>query len=129
MEPHSDDSDKYDYTYAESALGWGGMVIGPDGIGQPIPEADALAFAIPLWVDIPEHIEDAVSIYIGVMSRPEVAIRKAAITAIGAIVRQYRRLPQESRARQTLSEALKDSNAEVSAAAARTSDIIRDVLG
>ena len=24
MEPHSDDSDKYDYTYAESALGWGG---------------------------------------------------------------------------------------------------------
>ena len=48
MEPHSDDSDKYDYTYAESALGWGGMVIGPDGIGQPIPEADALAFAIPL---------------------------------------------------------------------------------
>jgi hypothetical protein len=58
-----------------------------------------------------------------------VAIRKAAITAIGAIVRQYRRLPQESRARQTVSEALKDSNAEVSAAAARTSDIIRDVLG
>ncbi len=129
MERQSDDPDEYDYTYAESALGWCGVVIGSDGIGQPIPEPDALAFAIPQWVDIPEHIEDAVSIYIDVMSRPEVAIRKAAITAIGAIVRQYGRLPLESRARLTVREALHDSSTEVSEAAAITSDIIRNVLG
>lgn len=105
------------------------MIIGPDGIVQPMPEAEALEFAIPQWVDVPEHIEGAVSIYIDLMSRPEVAIRKAAITAIGAIVRRYGRLPQESRARQTVREALGDSSAEVSAAAATASDIIRNVLG
>jgi hypothetical protein len=129
MKPRSGDADEYDYTYAESALGWGGMIVGPDGIGEPMPDAEALAFAIPLWVDVPEHIENAVSIYLDVMSRPEAAIRKAAITAIGAVVHRYGHLPHEALARQTVREALADSSAEVSAAAAATSEIIRNVLG
>jgi hypothetical protein len=123
------DAEEYDYTYAESVLGWGGTIIGPDGIGEPMPDAEALAFAIPLWVDVPEHIENAVSIYLDVMSRPEAAIRNAAITAIGALVYRYGRLPHEARVRQIVREALADSSAEVSAAAAATSDIIRNVLG
>jgi hypothetical protein len=115
--------------HKKSVLGWGGVVIGSDGIGHPMAEAEALEHAIPKFVDAPEHMEDAVAIYIHVMSRPEVAIRKAAITAIGAIVSRYAWLPLESRARQTVKEALEDSSADVSAAARTTSDIIRDVLG
>jgi hypothetical protein len=94
-----------------------------------MPEAEALEFAIPQWVEVPEHVEAAVSICIDLMARPEVVIRKAAITAIGAIVRRYGRLPEESRARQAVRDALGDPSAEVSAAAATTSDIIRNVLG
>jgi hypothetical protein len=94
-----------------------------------MPEPKALELAIPEWVRIPEHIDDAVSIYIDVMSRPEVAIRKAAMTAIAAVVLEYGRLPQESRARECVRKALDDSSPEVVASAVTTSAIILRVLG
>jgi hypothetical protein len=129
MKSAPDDSDEFEYTQRESMLGYGGVRIGLDGVSGPIPEPEALARAIPLWVGIPEHLETAVSTYISVMSRPEVSVRKAAVAAIGAVVEKYGRLPQESRARQAVLDALEDPSPEVSAAATATACIIRDVLG
>lgn len=123
------DSKEWDYTYIESTLGWGGMIVGPDGIGMPLPEHEALTAAIPLWVNIPEHLDSAVSIYVDVMSRPEVGVRLAAISAIGDIVRKYGRLPHEAQARRAISIAQNDTNPEVAAAAVATSSIVDKVLG
>ena len=128
MTPRSD-HDKYKNTYFESATGYGGLVVGPDGFGRPLPEPEALEHAIPLWVDIPEHLTDAVSIYIDSLSRREPEIRLAAVTAIGEVVRRYRRLPHRAGAQQAVSIALKDPVAEVSRAAVRTITEIETTLG
>lgn len=129
MDQPFDDSGDFTETYIESALGWCGIIVDESGASHPMPEPQALELAIPQWVRIPEHIDDAVSIYIDVMSRPEMAIRKAAMTAIGAVVLEHGRLPHESRARECVRKALDDSSPEVVASAITTSDIILRVLG
>jgi hypothetical protein len=120
--------DEYDEVYLESAIGYGGIEVGPDGVGHPIPESEALEHAIPLWVDIPEHIGSAMAMYVEALSRPEPKIRLAAATAIGEVVRRYHQLPHEEGARKALSIALQDSSADVASAAARTIALIGNVL-
>jgi hypothetical protein len=40
----SDDTpDEYETAYAESALGYGGIVLGSDGVLRPMPEHEAIA--------------------------------------------------------------------------------------
>jgi len=121
--------DEYHEVYLESAIGYGGIEFGPDGIGRPIPEPEALEYAIPLWLDIPEHIGDAIAMCVDALSRPEIKIRLAAATAIGEFVRRYHQLPHEENARKALSIALQDPSADVAAAAARTMELIGNVLG
>jgi HEAT repeat protein len=129
VDGRSEDADDYELTHLESALGWGGVQIGPDGVGHPIPEAAALASAIPVWVDIPEHHDDAVQIYVEALSRPEVPVRLAAATAVGAIARRYRRLPRADEARAALAAVLGDPDPSVRAAAEASLRTIREVLG
>jgi hypothetical protein len=129
MDQPFEDSDDFTETYTESALGWCGVNVDESGASYPMPKQQSLELAIPQWVAIPEHIDDAVSVYIDVMSRAEVAIRKAAMTAIGAVVLEHGRLPQEFRARECVRKALDDSSPEVVTSAITTSDIILRVLG
>ena len=113
----STEEDEFEYGYIPVALGWGGMIVGPDNIGRPIPEADALLHAIPLWVDCREQLDQAVSIYLEVITRPEAPIRAATLKAIGEIAGRYRRIPREEDVRRAITIALDDPDAAVSAAA------------
>jgi hypothetical protein len=124
MKNNADDAEEYEETYMESALGWGGMIIGPDGIGRPMPEDEALTVAIPEWVGIPEHLDDAVQIYIEVLGRPEQSVRLAAVTALGEVARRYGRLPDRTNARGAVMRALTDPSSEVRTAAAATLGLI-----
>jgi hypothetical protein len=124
MKNDADDAEEYQETYMESALGWGGMIIGPDGIGRPMPEDEALIAAIPDWVGIPEHLNDAVQIYIQVLGRPEQSVRLAAVIAIGEVARRYGRLPHRTNARGAVMRALTDPSPEVRTAAAATLGLI-----
>ena len=124
MENDPDDAEEYQERYIESALGWGGMIIGPDGIGRPTPESEALTAAIPEWVGIPEHLDDAVRIYIKVLGRPEQSVRLAAVIAIGKVARRYGRLPDRTNARGAVMRALTDPSLEVRTAAAATLGLI-----
>ena len=117
---NTESDDEFEYRYIPVALGWGAMIVGPDNIGRPIPEADALLNAIPLWVDFPEQLDQAVSIYLEVITRPEAPIRAATVTAIGQIARRYRRIPREDEVRRAITIALDDLDAAVSAAAVAT---------
>ena len=46
--PNSDDARaEYDAVHADSVLGYGGIVLGSDGLPRPMPEYEALAAAIP----------------------------------------------------------------------------------
>ena len=124
MENDSDAAEEYDETCIESTLGWGGMVIGPDGIGRPMPEHEALIAAIPEWVGISEHHDQAVQICIEVLERPEDEVRLAAVAAIGEVARRYGRLPNRTAARAAVIGALDDPSPDVRTAAAATLGLI-----
>ena len=129
MTNEPDDAEEYDETYVESTIGWGGMIIGPDGVGRPMPEADVLVMAIPGWVGLPEHLEQAVRIYVEVLDRPEAAVRLAAVTAIGEVARRYGHLPHPREAREAVGRALDDVDAGVRAAAGRAQQLINQIRG
>jgi len=124
MDNHRGGDAEYDETYVESTIGWGGIVIGPDGIGPSMPEHEALVAAIPGWVGLPEHLDTAVRIYIEVLERPEEAVRLAAVTAIGDVARRHNRLPDWENAREAVRHALDDPSPRVRAAATLTLGLI-----
>lgn len=124
MENDSDAADEYDETYIESTIGWGGMVVGPDGIGRPMPEHEALIAAIPEWVGSSEHHDQTVQIYIEVLERPEDEVRLAAVAAIGEVATRYGRLPNRAAAREAVVRALNDPSPDVRTAATATLGLI-----
>ena len=124
-----DSDEEFEYRYIPVALGWGGVIVGADNIGRPMPEPEALLGAIPHWVDEAELLDQAVSIYLEVIRRPEADIRVATVVAIGEIVRRYKRLPREHEVRRAIGIALLDSDKTVSAAAAETRAILETHLG
>lgn len=111
-----DDPDGYEYIYIGSALASGGVILNPDGSGRSMSEAEALAAAMPQWIEIPEHLDDAVRTYVAAMSRPENFVRLAAVTAIGEVARRYGRVPRRQDARAAVLRALDDADPEVRAA-------------
>ena len=117
MEHDPDGAEEYEEIHVGSTIGWGGMIIGPDGIGRPMPEVDALLMAIPGWVGNAKHLDQAVRIYMEVLDRPEAAVRRAAVTAIGDVARRHGRLPHRQEAREAVTRALHDVIADVRAAA------------
>lgn len=121
-----DDTEGHEVTYIGTTLGWGGIAIGSDGVGYPVPEHEALIAAIPQWVNLPEHLDDATRIYVEVLQRPEAAVRLAAVRAIGAVVRRYGRLPRPVEARVAVAHATNDTDLDVrNEAAATLSEIER----
>lgn len=116
--------DDYDVVHYDSVLGWGGIVIGPDGFGWPMDEVEALAGAIPAWVNIPEHLEDAVGICLEVVSRPEAVVRTAALAAFAAIARRYGRMPQRDAVARAVANARRDPEAAVRAAASEAAQAL-----
>ena len=124
MKNDADDAEEYEETYMESALGWGGMIIGPDGIGRPMPEDEALTAVIPEMVGTPEQLDDDVRIFLEVLGRPEQSVRLAAVIAIGEVARRYGRLPDRTNARGAVMRVLTDPSPEVRTAAAATLGLI-----
>jgi len=127
MEKAPDDSEEYEVVYLDCALGWGGMEIGPDGYGHPMPEAEALTLAISEWVNIPEHLEDAVAICLRVLDRPEPAMRASALAAFSAIARRYGRLPQRDAVTRAVDRIRSDMDPAVRRIAADTAHVLAEL--
>lgn len=129
MAENRDDSEEYEVVHFDSVLGWGGMVIGPDGQGQPMPEAEALAAVIPDFVGVPEHLLDnAVAICLDALGRPELPVRIAALQAFAEIARRYRYLPQRETVIDAVENARRDPAAEVRQVAAATAQALQEAL-
>lgn len=67
--------------------------------------------------NIPQHHDDAVRMYLEVLARPEAAVRRAAVPALGEIARRYGQLPREEEARRAVLRANDDPAREVRTAA------------
>src|SRR5688500_15815700 len=91
------DDDQFDTTYAESGLMAGGVRVGADGVAHPMPEHEALAFAIPQWVLLPGHESDTLDACLWFAAHDHPAVRAAAAAAFGDLARRYGRLAQRER--------------------------------
>ena len=124
-----DDDDAFDSAYAESGLMAGGVTIGADGLARPLPEHEALAYAIPQWVLLPGHESDTLDACLGFAAHEHPAVRTAAAAAFGDLARRYGRLGQRERVVRAIELGLRDRVDDVRGAAARSADIVETALG
>ncbi len=129
MAPGPDEAEAHEASRRTTTLGWGGVRFLPDGRTELVPEPEALARAIPHWVAMPEHLDDAVAIYLGAVTRPEPVVRAAAVRAFGAIAARYERVPKHDAVRRAAEQARGDPDPDVRAAADEAVAALRRVLG
>jgi hypothetical protein len=114
---------EFDEVFADTALGWGGIVVGPDGVGHPIDEADALARAMAAWVDAPEHLDSAVALCLTAIDRPEPHVRYAALTFFAEVWRRYGNIGRRNEVTRAIRRRLQDPDPEVRASAKSTATV------
>ena len=124
-----DEDDEFDTSFAESGLMAGGVTIGADGVARPLPEHEALAFAIPQWVQLPAHESDTLDACLGFAAHDHPAVRAAATAAFGELAGRYGRLAEQERVVRAIELGLRDRDADVRGAAARSADIVEAALG
>ena len=127
--PDSDDTNEYETTYADSVLGYGGIALGPDGVARAMPEHQALAAAIPRWVELAEHKADTLDACLQFAAHDHPAVRSASVAALGALARRYGQLGERQRVVHAIELGLRDRNEDVRGAASRTADILEAALG
>ena len=124
-----DGDDEYDTTYAKSVLAYGGVVSGPDGKLHTMPEHEALAGAIPQWVELAQHEADALDACLEFASHDHPVVRAASVAAFGDLADRYGRLGQRERVVRAIELALRDRDEDVRAAAARSAAFVEQTLG
>ena len=124
-----DEDDEFDSAYADSGLMAGGVTIGADGVARPIPEHEALAYAIPQWVLLPGQESDTLDACLGLAAHDHPAVRAAAAAAFGDLARCYGRLGERDRVVRAIELGLRDRDDNVRGAAARSADIVEAALG
>jgi hypothetical protein len=124
-----DEDDEFDTTYAESGLMAGGVALGADGVTRPLPEHEALAFAIPQWVLLRGHQSDTLDACLGFAAHDHPAVRAAAAAAFGDLARRHGRLAHRERVVRAIELGLRDRDDDVRGAASRSADIVEAALG
>lgn len=124
---HDNASHEHYESFAPSVLGFGALR--GEGKGTAVPEHEVLATAIPMWVTVDEHADDALDLCLEFATHLHAAVRLAAVTAIGDLARRHGRLEQQERVSRTLRQALGEADADVRQAAARSCRILREDLG
>ena len=125
-----DDLDvEYETTHADSVLGYGGVVLGIDGVLHAMPEHEALAAAIPRWVELPAHEADTLNACLHFAGHDHPAVRAACAAGFGDLARRYGRLAQRARVVRAVQLGLRDRDHDVRGAAARSADILEHTLG
>lgn len=126
--PDSDDArGEYDSVHVDSVVGYGGIVLGVDGVARPMPEHEALAAAIPQWVKLGGHEADTLAACLEFATHDHPTIRAATLSAFGGLARRYGR---RARARRAGGRAgLRDRDDDVRGAAPRSADLIEEALG
>jgi hypothetical protein len=128
--PESDDARaEYDSAHADSVLGYGGIVLGADGVPRPMPEHEALAAAIPRWVELADHEADTLGACLDVAAHDHPAVRAAAVAAFGELARRYGRLAERARVVRAIELGLRDRDDGVRGAATRSAAIVEQTLG
>jgi hypothetical protein len=128
--PDSDDTDpEYETTHADSVLGYGGVVLGDDGVLHVMPEHQALTAAIPRWVELPAHEAATVDACLEFAAHDHPAVRAACAAAFGDLARRYGRLTQRERVVRAIELGLRDRDNDVRGAATRSADILEQALG
>ena len=128
--PDSDDApDEYDLVHADSVLGYSGVILGADGVARPMPEHEALAGAIPHWVELADHEADTLGACLEFAAHDHPTVRAAVVTAFCELARRYRRLTERPRVVRAIELGLRDRDDDVRYAAARSADIIEETLG
>ena len=122
-------SDEHYVSFFPSLLGYGGIRMDADGNSTDFPEHEALLAAIPMWVTVDEHEDDALDLCLEFAAHPLAEVRAAAVTAIGDLARRYGRLKQHERVSGTLRHALADADADVRQAATRSLQTLEETLG
>ena len=123
--PDFDDaSAQYHSVYTDSVLGYGGVVLGADGIPRPMPEHEALAGAIAHWVQVADHEADALGACLEFATHDHPTVRAAAVAAFGDLVRRYGRLGERDRVVRAIERGLRDGDNDVSSVATRSADVI-----
>ena len=121
--------DEHETTYIESGLMAAGITVGPDGISQPVPQHEAIATAIPLWVRLREHEAETLSVCLRLTSHGHPAVRAAAVAAFGDLARRYGRLAERERVERAIELGLRDRDSDVRGAASRSADTVEARLG
>ena len=128
--PDSDDTDvEYETTHADSVLGYSGIVLGENGRLHAMPEHQALAAAIPRWVELPDHEADTVGACLEFAAHDHPLVRAACVAAFGDLARRYGRLAQRARVVRAVELGLRDHDDDVRRAASRSADILEQALG
>ena len=128
--PDSDDTlEEDERTYAQSVLGFSGVLLGPHGAVRPMPDHEALAGAIPQWVLLPEHEAETLDACLGFAAHDHPAVRAAAVAAFGALTGRYGRLDRREQVVRAIELGLRDRDTDVRDAASRSADIVWQALG
>jgi hypothetical protein len=109
-------NNEYDETSAETTIGYGGMVV-RNGIGWPMPEAEAIAHAIPQWLEMVDDLDDVVALFLATLQSQGDAARIAVLNAFVHLAKHGCDLPRRKEVERAIRAALDDAELLVRAAA------------
>lgn len=112
-----------------SLVGHAGVIIDANGDTQPLPEHEALAAAIPQWVQHADQEADCLRTCLALTTHEHPTVRAAAFSAFGELARRSGRLGERTRVVPTLEIGLRDRNEEVRDAATRSAVLVEASLG
>ena len=110
--------DEYDEVFMKSTLGYGGMVI-RDGVGHPMSDEEALALAIPQWVETEEDLSAVVALCLRAFQYEQAAVRIVALQAFARLARRADMLPSRDAVERAIRGTLHDTDTGVRMAAVK----------